>query len=425
MYEAKVFNDKSALVDRFLRYVKIDTTADEMSETYPSSQKQLDLSRLLRDEVETMGLSQVKMEDFGYVTALLPGNLPPDHPVNVPAIAFIAHVDTSPAVTGTNVNPQIVRNYQGGDIVLINDKEQVLRFDENPTLRDSIGHDIITTDGTTLLGADNKAGIAEILSAVTYLKDHPEIIHGDIWVFFTVDEEVGRGTERYDNDKFAAEYAYTIDGETVGEIEDETFSADSAKITVKGINIHPGYAYGRMVNALKVAAEIVAEFPKNRISPETTKDREGYIHPNRFEGVEEKATIDVIVRDFTVEGLKALEDEIQSICDKVQARHPKAQVKVEFFESYRNMKYVIKDYPFVTDYALEATKRAGLKPVMGQIRGGTDGSKLSFKGLPCPNIFTGGHNFHSQLEFISIQDMQKTAETIVHLAQVWAEKGKP
>ena len=425
MHDVKVFNESTRLVDRFLSYVKIDTKSDELSESYPTTAKQLDLSKKMKKEVEDLGLEKVKMEEYGYVTGVLPGNLPADHPVKVPAIALIAHVDTSPAVSGTNVDPQIVENYQGGDIILKKDTKQVIKFDENPSLKDSIGHDLITTDGTTLLGADNKAGIAEIMASLEYLIAHPEIKHGDIWVLFTVDEEVGRGAEKFEKGMIGAEFAYTIDGETVGEIEDETFCADSAKITVNGINIHPGYAYGRMVNALKIAAEIVDLFPKDRISPETTKERDGYIHPMRIDGVEEKTTIDVIIRDFTEEGLKELEKEISEICDIVQKKHPKAKIEVAFTESYRNMKYVINDYPYVTDYALEAAKRAGLNPNLGQIRGGTDGSKLSFMGLPCPNIFTGGHNFHSQLEFISIQDMEKTVETIVHLVQVWSEKGKP
>jgi tripeptide aminopeptidase len=425
MQDVTVFNEKTTLLERFLRYVAIDTQSDEQSATYPSTAKQLNLSCLLRDELAAIGLEQVNMRDFGYVTALLPGNLPPGHDVEVPAIAFIAHVDTSPAVSGKDVKAQIVENYQGGDIVLPGAAEQVIRFAENPSLADSIGHDLVTTDGTTLLGADNKAGVAEIMAAMEYLKGHPEIQHGDIWVLFTVDEEVGRGADKYDDNTFAARFAYTIDGETVGEIEDETFCADSAKITVRGVNIHPGYAYGRMVNALKIAAEIVAEFPSDRISPETTKERQGYIHPNRIEGMEEETVVDVIIRDFTEEGLKDLEDELAAICARIQEKYPKANIKVDFSESYRNMKYVINQYPFVTDYALIAAERAGLKPELGQIRGGTDGSRLSFMGLPCPNIFTGGHNFHSHLEFISIRDMEKTVETIVHLAQVWAEKGQP
>ncbi len=424
MHQPKIFGEDTSLVDRFLTYVKYDTQSDENSESYPSTAKQLELSKRLKKECEELGLKEVKMEDFGYVKALLPSNLPDNHPVEVPAIALIAHVDTAPAVTGKDVNPQIVENYQGGDIVLKNDPSQVIKFDENPTLKESMGHDLITTDGTTLLGADNKAGVAEIISAVEYLLKHPEIKHGDIWLLFTVDEEVGRGAEGFKKEMLTAEFAYTIDGETVGEIEDETFCADSAKITVNGINIHPGYAYGRMVNAVKIASEIVDLFPKYRISPETTKERQGYIHPVNIEGMEEKTVINVIVRDFTEEGLKELESEISSICDVIASRHPKANIEVEFTESYRNMKYIINRYPFVTEYAIEAAKRAGLKPTLGQIRGGTDGSKLSFMGLPCPNIFTGGHNFHSQLEFISIQDMEKTVETIVHLAQVWAEKGK-
>jgi tripeptide aminopeptidase len=343
---------------------------------------------------------------------------------DVPVIGLIAHMDTSPEVSGANVNPIIHENYQGEDIVLPNDPEQVIEFDKNPELKHCIGKDIITTDGTTLLGADDKAGIAEIMGTLQYLVENPDVKHGTIRVAFTVDEEVGTGTKYFDVKKFGADYAYTIDGESLGEIEDETFCADTAKVTIKGVNVHPGYAKGKMINGIKIGAELIERLPKDSMSPETTEGREGYLHPHAFKGTVELTEITFLVRDFTVEGLKEKEDFLQKICDELNQKYAPATVTMEVEESYRNMKYKIDEDPKVVEYAIEAVKRAGIEPRQSLIRGGTDGSRLSFMGLLTPNIFTGGHNFHSKKEWICIYDMEKAVETLVNLVQIWAEKSK-
>ncbi|GAB4377408.1 MAG: peptidase T [Calditrichia bacterium] len=413
------------LVNRFLRYVQIDTQSDENSKTYPSTEKQLNLSRMLENELKELGLSKVKMTPHGYVFATLPSNLPPDHPVNVPPIGFIAHVDTSPEVSGANVKPVIHKNYQGGAIVLPKDESQCLKPETDPALNACIGHDIITSDGSTLLGADNKAGIAEIMTAVEYLLHHAEVKHGDIRIAFTVDEEVGEGTKYFDIQEFGAKYAYTIDGETAGEVEDETFCADTVIMTIQGVNMHPGYAKGKLVSAIKIAADIVTRLPRHTLSPETTEKREGYIHPHAIEGGVEKTTLKFLIRDFTVEGLKEKENLLRQIMKQILLDYPRAQIKFKVNKSYRNMRYVLDNYPFVVDYALRAISQTGLEPKKNLIRGGTDGARLSYKGLPTPNIFTGGHNFHSKKEWISIQDMEKAAETIVRLAEIWATEGEP
>lgn len=416
---------RDRMLERFLKYVKIDTQSNPESETVPTTAKQLDLSRLLLEELKAMGLADARMSKEGYVFATLPSNLPEGHPVEVPPIGLIAHVDTAPDVTGTNVKPVIHENYQGGDIVLPADSSQVIRPDENPALANCIGHDIITTDGTTLLGADNKAGVAEIMTAVEYLLAHPEIPHGEIKIGFTVDEEVGQGADHFDVKDFGAKFAYTIDGETAGEIEDETFCADSLDVIVRGNNVHPGFAKNRMVNAVKVAADFIDRLPKDRLSPETTEKREGYVHPNSLSGNVEEVVIKMLLRDFTVEGLREQEDFLNEIREAVLRDWPKAEIELKVSESYRNMKYVLDKYPYVLEYAIEAVSRSGLTPVRNSIRGGTDGSRLSYMGLPTPNIFTGGHNFHSKREWVSVQDMLKAVETIVNLAQIWAEKGEP
>lgn len=405
-------------LDRFLSYVKIDTQSSEESETYPSTMKQLDLSKRLVEELKDLGLTEVELTEHGYVFATLESNSDKD----VPTIGFIAHVDTSPEVSGANVNPIINKNYQGQDIILEKDSSQVIDFKMNPALKDCIGHDIITTDGTTLLGADNKAGIAEIMGAVNYLIENPEIKHGKIRIAFTVDEEVGTGTEHFDVKHFGADYAYTIDGETVGEVEDETFCADTAIVTIKGVNVHPGYAKDRLISGIKLGAEFIEKLPKDSLSPETTEKREGYLHPHAFAGAVEETKLTFLVRDFEIEGLKEKEDFLQNICDELSTKYPKASITLEIKESYRNMKYKLQEKPEVLEYALEAVKRTGIEPIRNLIRGGTDGARLSFMGLLTPNIFTGGHNFHSKKEWVSIQDMEKAVETIVHLAQIWTEK---
>ncbi len=412
--------DRSLFLDRFLTYVKFDTQSSEDSDTYPSTLKQLELSKHLVKELEELGLEDVELTEHGYVFATLPSNV--EH--SVPTIGLIAHVDTSPEVSGADVKPIIHENYKGGDIVLPGDTSQVIEYKNNPDLKKCIGHDIITTDGTTLLGADNKAGIAEIMGALSYLTQNPDIKHGKIRVAFTVDEEVGTGTEHFDVKHFAADYAYTIDGEAAGEIEDETFCADTATIKVKGVNVHPGYAKGKMINGIKIAAEFIERLPKNSNSPETTEGRAGYLHPHAIKGGVELTEITFLVRDFTVEGLKEREELLSHIASELSDKYSPASVEMEVKESYRNMKYKIDEHPEVVEYALEAVKRSGLEPKKNLIRGGTDGARLSYMGLPTPNVFTGGHNFHSQKEWISIQDMEKAVETIVNLLQIWEEKSR-
>ena len=335
-------------------------------------------------------------------------------------IGFIAHVDTSPAVKASDVDPQTHENYQGGDIEIGNGK--VIEAAGNPELSDMIGMDIITTDGTTLLSADDKAGIAEIMDALTYIKAHPEIKRGTIKIGFTPDEEIGRGADKFDVQKFGAKYAYTIDGSTRGEVETETFSADAVVITFNGINVHPGYAKNKLVNSMKVAANFIDMLPKNELSPETTDKREGYVHPVSINGNEEKTVIKFIIRDFIDDKLKEFEDIVKSLCEKAVANYPGSSFEFEVIEQYRNMKNVLNDHPNVEDNALESLKRLGITPIQSAIRGGTDGSRLSYMGLPTPNLFAGGHNFHAITEYVAVQDMEASVKNIVTLIQVWEEK---
>jgi tripeptide aminopeptidase len=406
------------VTERLLRYVVIDTQSNPSSPTCPSTEKQKDLGRLLAAELKAMGLADAHLDDHGYVYATIPANTAKQ----VPVICFCSHIDTSPDCTGKNVKPQIVRNYGGGDIVLPGDPSQVIRAAEHPALADQVGHDIVTTDGTTLLGADNKAGIAEIMDAAHFLLKHPEIKHGTIKILFTPDEEIGRGVDKVDLKKLGADFAYTIDGETAGHIEDETFSADGATITIEGVSTHPGFAKGRMEHAIKIAAEIIARLPKQGCSPETTEGKQGFLHPIGIEGALEQATIGFIVRDFSESGLKDKEALLENIVKGVMKDFPRSKYKFEVKPQYRNMKEVIDRHPETVDHALEAIRRAGLNPVKTSIRGGTDGSRLSFMGLPCPNIFAGEHAFHSRLEWVSRQDMEKAMQTIVHLAMIWEER---
>jgi len=405
---------------RFLKYVTYDTQSSETSDTYPSTDKQKILGKELVNELNEMGLSDSQMNEYGYVTATLEATTDQ----KVPTIGLIADLDTSPDITGKNVKPIIHRKYQGGDIVLPGDPLQIIRVEENPALQYQVGNDIITSDGTTLLGADNKAGIAEIFDAMHFLVNHPEIKHGRIRVAIMPDEEVGQGTKYFDVKKFGAEYAYTIDGETLGEVEDETFCADTVNITIRGKNVHPGFAKNKMVNSVKIAARLIDMLPKDKLSPETTEKREGYVHPNNFNGNVEKTTVKFIVRDFTIEGLRDHEALLRKLADKVVAEYPEAKLDFEIVESYRNMKYKINEDYKVVECALEAVRRAGIEPKKSIIRGGTDGARLSYQGLLTPNIFTGGHNFHSKLEWISVQDMQKAVDVIVNLLKIWAEKEK-
>jgi tripeptide aminopeptidase len=405
-------------VERFLKYVKYDTQSDEESTTFPSDPKQLELSKDLVEELKEIGLTNAAMDEYGYVMATLPSNTDKE----VTPIAFIAHVDTSPAVSGKDVNPTIHKNYQGGDLVLPNDPNYKISPSANPEMNDMIGYDIITTDGTTLLGADDKAGIAEIMDALNYLATHPEIKHGDVKVCFTPDEEVGRGTEKFDVAKLGAKYAYTIDGSTRGEVETETFSADAVVIKFKGINVHPGYAKNKMVNSLKVASHFMELLPKDTLSPETTEGREGYVHCTSINGNEEATICKFIIRDFLTSKLKEFEATLEELVKKAVVAYPGATYEFEVIEQYRNMKEMLDQHPQVEEYALEALKRLNIPPLQAAIRGGTDGSRLSYMGLPTPNLFAGGHNFHAITEYIAIQDMYEAVKMIATIAQVWEEK---
>ena len=406
------------VTDRFLRYVVIDTQSDANSKTQPSTEKQKNLGRLLVEELLEIGISDAHLDEHGYVYATIPSNSAKS---NVPVICFCAHMDTAPDFSGTNVKPQIVRNYQGGDIRLPGDTSQVIRVADHPVLKDMIGHDIITTDGTTLLGADDKAGVAEIMAAAEFLIKNPDIKHGTIRILFTPDEEIGRGVDKVDLAKLGADFGYTMDGETAGTIEDETFSADKVEIAIKGVAIHPGFAYGKMENAIKIAGAIIERLPKD-MAPETTKGRDGFIHPTGVSGVMEKANLSFIIRDFTEDGLKSKEALLEKITKEVIESYPGSGYTFTVQEQYRNMKVVLDRHPEIVEYAMEAIRRSGMTPMRGSIRGGTDGSRLSFMGLPCANIFAGGHAFHSPLEFVSSQDMEKAVKTIVELAKLWEER---
>lgn len=415
-----MFDDKYKFtcVDRFLEYVKYDTQSDDESTSFPSTEKQKILSQILADELKSLGLKDAHMDEWGYVMATLPSNTTK----KVDPVAFIAHVDTSPAVTGLNVNPVIRKNYQGGDIKLENGG-WVIKESDNPDLKNMKGFDIITTDGSTLLGADNKAGVAEIMDAVNYMLTHPEIKHGDIKICFTPDEEVGRGTEKIDLKKLGAKYAYTVDGSSRGEIESETFSADAVVIKFIGKNIHPGYAKGIMINSIKIASAFIEKLPKDTLSPETTEKREGYVHCTSINGNEEVTTLKFIIRDFITSKLKEYEDFLKKLADETVAKFPGAQLEFQIINQYRNMKEVLDKHPQVAEYAVEALSRLNIKPIMHAIRGGTDGSRLCFMGLPTPNIFAGEHSFHSQLEWVAIQDMEMAVKMIVEISKVWEEKG--
>jgi tripeptide aminopeptidase len=407
-------NYKFTCVERFLDYVKYDTQSDEESTSFPSSEKQKVLSKDLADDLKKLGLEDAHMDDWGYVMATIPSNTNK----KVESVAFIAHVDTSPAVTGKDVKPIIQKNYQGGDIKL-QKGGWVIKASDNPDLENMKGFDIITTDGTTLLGADNKAGVAEIMDAVNYFVSHPEVKHGPIKICFTPDEEVGRGTEKIDLEKLGAKYAYTVDGSSRGEVEIETFSADAVNISFIGKNIHPGYAKGIMVNSMKIAAEFTDKLPKDKLSPETTEGREGYVHPVSVSGNEEKTTMKFIIRDFDTPKLKEHENLLKTLAYETVAKYPDAKLQFEVIEQYRNMKEVLDDHPKVYEYAFEAMKNLDIKLITHPIRGGTDGSRLSFMGLPTPNIFAGEHSFHSQLEWVAVQDMEMAVKVIVEIARVW------
>lgn len=403
---------------RFLNYVKIDTQSDPNSTSNPSTEKQKDLSRLLVQELLVLGVEDAHLDEWGYVYGTIPNNTDK----KVPTICFCSHVDTSPDCSGAGVKPIIHFNWDGTDIILPDDITQIIKVSEHPDLKNQIGNDIITASGTTLLGADNKAGLAEIMAATEFLMKNPEIKHGTIKILFTPDEEVGRGTEKVDLLKLGADFAYTMDGESLGTLEDETFSADAVSLTIKGVSTHPGFAKGKLENAMKIAGDILAALPKDSLSPETTEGMEGFIHPTQISGIQESVKLDFIIRDFTVSGLHEKENFLQSIVNQALVAYPNSSVDFKVIEQYRNMKEILVNHPQVVDYALDAIKMSGIKAEKRSIRGGTDGSRLSFMGLPCPNIFAGEHAFHSKLEWVSVQDMEKATEVIVNLVQIWEQK---
>ena len=410
-------NYNFTVTDRFIRYAKIDTQSDPLSATCPSTEKQKNLSKILVEELKAIGISDAELDEHGYVYATIPSNTTK----NVPVLCFCSHVDTSPDCSGTNVNPVIHKKYNGGDIILPNDKTQIIKFSEHVALAEQIGNDIITTDGTTLLGADNKAGVAEIVDTAHYLMTHPEVKHGKIRILFTPDEEIGRGSDKADMKKLGAEFGYTMDGETIGHIENETFSADAVSILVKGFPTHPGFAKDKMQHAIKIAAEIISLLPKNK-TPETTEGKQPFMHPTSINGGLEQVEIKFIIRAFDTPTLLTLEKELEEITKKILSNYNKCSYEFKVTEQYRNMGEVLAKCPHVVEYAMEAVKRTGVKPVLSSIRGGTDGSRFSFMGLPCPNIYAGEHAFHSKQEWVSVQDMQKAVETIVHLVNIWEEK---
>lgn len=408
---------KHTVTERFIRYAKIDTQSDPESSTCPSTIKQKNLGKLLVEELLAMGIKDAEIDEHGYVYATIPSNTTKQ----VPVICFCSHMDTSPDCSGENVNPIIHTNYKGQDIVLPKDSSQIIKFIEHPDLAAQIGNDIITTDGTTLLGADNKSGLAEIMDAANYLMTHSEVKHGAIRILFTPDEEIGRGADKVNIKKLGAQYGYTMDGESLGHIENETFSADGVSIMVRGIPTHPGFAKDKMEHSIKIAAEIINRIPKDK-TPETTEKKQPFMHPVAINGGLEQVEIKFIIRAFDTETLKSLETELEDITKSVLSNYKKSSYEFKVSEQYRNMKDVLDTCYFVVENALEAIHRTGVKPILSSIRGGTDGSRLSFMGLPCPNIYAGEHAFHSKLEWVSIQDMEKATQTIVHLAMIWEEK---
>lgn len=411
-------NYRFTAAERFLRYVQIDTQSDPLSNTYPSTEKQKNLSTVLLEELKQIGISDAHMDEWGYVYATIPAT----SNKNVPVICFCAHVDTAPDCSGKDVKPIIHKNYQGQDIVLPDDPTQVLRTGEYPYLKTLVGHDIITASGTTLLGSDDKAGVAEIMDLAHFLIKNPQLKHGTIKILFTPDEEVGKGTAKVDLEKLGAQFGYTLDGGDAGSLEDETFSADGVQVIIHGVSAHPGYAKDKMINALKIAGEILAALPQDRLSPESTDGKRGFIHPVRMEGIAEKCTIDFIIRDFETDGLKKKEDFLRTQIEERLRTYPKAHFEFIVTEQYRNMKEILDQNTQVVEFAKEAIKRAGLHLKMESIRGGTDGSRLSYMGLPCPNLFAGEQGIHSKLEHISIQDMNKAVETMVHLSMICEEQ---
>ncbi len=410
---------RTGCVERFLRYVKIDTRSSEGSDSYPSTPGQLELLRLLVDELHELGVEDAGIDEHGYVFGTLPGTTAK---ADVPVIGFIAHVDTSPEMSGRNVKPIVHENYRGQDLVLPDDPSAVIRLADNPALEEQLGNDIITASGTTLLGADNKAGVAEIMGAVEYLLAHPEIPRGPVRIGFTPDEEIGQGTKHFDVERFGARCAYTMDGSTLGELQVETFSADALTAVFRGLNTHPGYAKGRMVNAIKVAADFLHRLPAGQLSPETTDGHDGFVHPYTLRAAVDETAVRFVVRDFHTPGLQDKHRLLERLANETVADHPGASVEIAVEEQYRNMKEVLDRHPEVVECAEEAIRRAGLEVRGTPVRGGTDGSRLSFMGLPTPNIFAGEHNYHSRYEWVSTHDMHKAVEVIVNLCRIWEER---
>jgi tripeptide aminopeptidase len=412
---------KETAMDRFLRYVKIDTQSAEDQKTVPSTKKQFNLANLLAQELKDLGAQNVSVSEFGIVYATLPGNLADNS--KVPAIGFIAHMDTSPAVSGENVNPVIHKNYQGGDIVLPKDPSQIITVAKTPVLKELIGDDIITADGTTLLGSDDKSGVAEIMTMVDTLIQNPQIKHGTLAIAFTPDEEVGGGIDKFDVKAFGAEFAYTVDGKSLGAINEETWAARTATVTFQGLSTHPGTAKGIMINSAYALGDYLTRFPKDML-PETTEGRVGFVHPYGGVADTEQSSIKILLRDFDVSGLDAKEKLLKDMARQTQEKYPEVKILIDVKENYKNMKEVLKNYPQLTENAFEATRRAGIKPYMDPIRGGTDGARLTFRGLPTPNLFTGGNNFHGKLEFNSRRGLEKTTEVLINLIKIFAEKPK-
>lgn len=409
----------STVAERLMKYVQIDTEADPNSDTFPSSMKQKNLGNILVEELKDLGINDAEMDEWGYVFGTIPASPGAEE---VPTVCFCAHMDTAPDVTGKDVKPILHKNYDGSPITLPEDPEQVITTEKHPYLKERIGDDLITASGKTLLGADDKAGVACIMDFAQYMMQEASFEHGKIRILLTPDEEIGKGVDKLDMKKLNADYGYTLDGGVRGSIEDESFSADAVNIKINGISAHPGYAKGKMVNALKVAAEFIEQLPKDSWSPETTEHREGFVHPVSMKGGMEEAELSFIIRDHKTPLLKEYEERLENLLKKTVDQYPGVTYKYEVTEQYRNMKEVIGEVPFVTDYAIEGMKRAGVEPKPVIIRGGTDGSRLSFMGLPCPNIFTGEMAIHSKHEYVSVQDMEKAVETMVHTVAIWRER---
>jgi len=412
-----IANYKHSVADRFMNYVQVDTQSDPASDTQPSTEKQKDLSRILVKELLEIGVSDAALDEYGYVY----GTIPATSKKNVPVLCYCSHVDTAPDCSGTGVKPILHMNYDGKDIVLPDDPTVVISTHNHPYLKERIGDDIITASGTTLLGADDKAGVAIIMDLAQYLIQHPEIPHGKIRILFTPDEEVGRGVAKVDMKKLGADFGYTLDGGERGHLEGETFSADAVVVTFNGVSAHPGYAKGKMVSAIKAAASFLDMLPKHEWSPETTEGMEGFVHPVHVEGGIEKTIVQFIIRSFHTPDLAVYEQKLRALLEKTLAEYPGMNADFVVKEQYRNMKEMLDKHPHVMAHAEEAYRRAGMDVQRMSIRGGTDGSRLSFMGLPCPNIFTGEMGIHSKQEYVSVQDMEKAMETLVHLAQVWEE----